>query len=58
MTRGQAIEPLHPSVPYACRQDKRLYEMLALADALRIGRARERSLALKGLKELLAGSSG
>lgn len=53
MVRGQAIEPLHPSVPIACQQDPKLYELLALTDALRMGRARERNLAIIGLKRRL-----
>jgi hypothetical protein len=51
--RGQAIEPLHPNVPAACLDDKNLYELLALADALRIGRKREKSLAIEELKKRL-----
>ena len=43
--RGEAVEPLHASVPRAARNDPRLHEPLALVDALRIGRARERKLA-------------
>jgi predicted transcriptional regulator len=49
--RGQSIEPLHPSVPKACLRDARLYELLALVDALRIGRVREQKLALEALKK-------
>jgi hypothetical protein len=51
--RGQAIEPLHPSVPLACEQDEKLHELLALTDALRIGRARERILAISELRKRL-----
>jgi predicted transcriptional regulator len=51
--RGQAIEPLHPSVPVACLQDSELYALLALIDALRIGRAREKKLAMEELKKRL-----
>ncbi len=47
--RGLALTPLHPSVPKAVALDSRLYEMLALVDALRDGRARERSLAAQEL---------
>lgn len=43
--RGSAIEPLYISVPKAARRDPALYELLALVDALRIGRVRERKLA-------------
>ena len=34
--RGQGLEPLHPSAPFAAMQDAKLYEMLALFDALRM----------------------
>ena len=43
--RGVSLEPLHQMVPLAARADPSLYELLALLDALRDGRARERSLA-------------
>ena len=36
---------IFPAVPLAAQADSRLYELLALVDALRDGRARERSLA-------------
>ena len=48
--RGEALEPLYKSVPHAARVDAELYEWLALVDAVRAGRARERELA----KELRA----
>ncbi len=53
--RGESLEPLHKSVPNAARRDERLYECLALIDAIRIGRARERQLAIKKLKEMILG---
>jgi DNA-binding Lrp family transcriptional regulator len=43
--QGAAVQPLYESVPGAARRDPALYDLLALVDALRIGRARERSLA-------------
>jgi hypothetical protein len=51
--RGYSVEPLHPSAPAAARHDPALYSLLAVVDALRDGRARERGLAEKKLKELL-----
>jgi hypothetical protein len=48
--RGHGIVPLYSSVPEAVVLDDKLYELLALADALRIGRARERNLAVNELK--------
>jgi hypothetical protein len=47
--RGQAIAPLYPTVVAACSQDADLYELLALIDALRVGRAREQKLAITTL---------
>ncbi len=47
--RGTAFKPLYPSVPEAAKRDSYLYELLALVDAIRDGRARERKLAEKEL---------
>ena len=52
--RGEEFAPLYRSVPQAARADERLYELLALVDALRGGRARERELAVKELRTRLA----
>ena len=49
--RGQAIVPLYKSVPEAALNDPYLYELLALTDALRIGKAREKALAMVELKK-------
>jgi len=56
--RGQSVEPLYPSVPEAARKNPRLYELLALTDALRCGRSRERKLAAGALAERLSHASG
>jgi len=48
---GVAVEPLCSSVPKIAKTDSPLYELLALVDALRIGRARERGLAEEELKQ-------
>ncbi|MCA1752101.1 MAG: hypothetical protein ABR572_11960 [Cryomorphaceae bacterium] len=50
-TRGQAIEPLHPNTPEACLKDAKYYELMALTDAIRIGKAREQNIAFEMLKE-------
>ena len=47
--RGYELSPLYKSVPRAARRDKSLYELLALVDAIRDGRARERELATREL---------
>jgi hypothetical protein len=51
--RGPQIEPLYPSAPKAASQDPALHQLLALVDALRTGRVRERKLAGEHLAELL-----
>lgn len=51
--RGYAVTPLHKSVPSAALRDAKLYELLALVDAVRIGRVRERSIAQDELQKRL-----
>ncbi len=48
--RGHGITPLYATVPSASMEDEQFYELLALTDALRVGRARERNLAAVELK--------
>jgi len=54
--RGYALSPLYKSVPKAVKQDEKLYGLLACVDAIRMGRARERAIAIReienGLKPL------
>jgi len=47
--RGVTFEPLHKSAPKAANRDAVLHELLALIDALRDGRARERQIAEREL---------
>lgn len=49
--RGAAITPLYPTVPEACDEDERLYNLLALTDAIRVGNPEEK----KTVVEKLAG---
>jgi hypothetical protein len=53
--RGEALTPLYKTVPRIARGDARLYDALALVDALRAGNARERKLAARMLRELISG---
>lgn len=55
--RGMAFSPLYKSAPKAAQIDPKLYELLALVDAIRGGRAREREMARKCLKERLETST-
>lgn len=49
--RGQAIEPLHKNTPKACLRDSNYYELMALTDAIRIGKVREQNLAYELIKK-------
>lgn len=51
--RGISILPLHKNVPEVALRDRPLYEMLALLDALRDGRARERAIAEQEIQRRL-----
>lgn len=52
-TRGVALQPLYRTAPAAALRDPTLYELLALVDAIRDGRARERKIAEKELASRL-----
>lgn len=52
--RGQAISPLYESVPRAALKDSRLHELLALVDAIRVGRTREQKMASHELEKRMA----
>lgn len=52
--RGQSLAPLYKGAPRAALRDARLYELMALCDSVRVGRNRERNLALEKIsKELV-----
>lgn len=51
--KGQSIDPLYRSVPMAVKRDPRLYDFLALVDAIRLGAGRETAFAIKELKNRL-----
>jgi hypothetical protein len=48
-TRGVGLEPLYRKLPQAALRDPELYQLLALVDAIRDGRARERKIAEQDL---------
>jgi len=48
--RGQAIGPLHPKVPEACLKDAEFYQLIAMCDSLRVGKVREKNMAIEELK--------
>ena len=57
-TRGVGLEPLYKNVPRAALRDRALYQLLALVDAIRDGRARERNLAERDLVRRLRSVHG
>jgi hypothetical protein len=52
-SQGISLLPLYPSVPSACTVDSKLYSILTLVDALRGGKAREREIAAKLMRDYL-----
>jgi DNA-binding Lrp family transcriptional regulator len=57
-TRGVGLEPLYKNVPRAALRDSNLYQFLALVDAIRDGRARERKIAERDLVRRLRTTHG
>ncbi|HEY5602921.1 MAG TPA: nucleotidyltransferase domain-containing protein [Gammaproteobacteria bacterium] len=55
--RGESFSPVYKSAPVAAKNDPELYQLLALVDAVRGGRARERDMAKKELKKRLGTST-
>lgn len=51
--RGESFSPIYKSAPKAAQHDPKLYQLLALVDAIRGGRARERDLAKEELRKRL-----
>jgi hypothetical protein len=51
--RGLSIEPLHKGVPQAVLEDEVLYKLLSSVDILRVGRSREKKMALEQLKMII-----
>lgn len=50
--KGLSVQPLYPGVTSAVKKDETLYLMLVLVDVLRMGKTREKEVAITKLKEL------
>lgn len=50
---GRTVEPIHRLAPSLCSQLPAAYALLSLADAVRLGRVRERQLAAQAMSDLL-----
>lgn len=51
--RGQAINPLYKTIPQIVLEDRMFYELLAIVDTIRVGRAREIQIAITELNKRL-----
>lgn len=54
---GQAIEPLYYNQVKAAKDDNQLYEILAMLDVIRVGKNREKKVAVNYLRKLLLNES-
>jgi len=55
--RGQLIEPLYNTVPFASKNDEKLYELMSLIDVIRLGGSRQTKLASANLYKILLGGT-
>ena len=53
-TRGECVDPIYPTVPYASEQDPVVYELMALVDVVRLGNSAEKSTAITLIEKRLA----
>ena len=51
--RGQQIQPLYNTIPQAVKEDNELYQLLVIVDTLRMGRVREREIAIAELTKYI-----
>lgn len=53
--KGLGVDPLHPNVPVSLEEypDPLLHQLLTLIDAIRIGKARERNIAIDKIKKII-----
>lgn len=51
--KGQSVPPLYKTAPFAAKQDPKLYQSMALVDAIRLGDPREVAIAKQALTERL-----
>jgi len=49
--RGEEIQPLYPTVLKAAKIDPLFYQLVALVDAIRVGKSREQKLAVDELRK-------
>lgn len=52
-TRGLAINPLYKGVTSAVKKDEQLYKLLSCIDVIRMGKVREKKIAIKELSRFI-----
>jgi hypothetical protein len=55
--RGLSIEPFYPNQVKAILEDSELYKVLALLDVIRVGRVREKKIAINELRKMILNES-
>lgn len=55
--RGESLLPIYPTAPAACRQDAGLYEVMALADVIRLGDIKYKKKAIELLEKKIFGKA-
>lgn len=50
--KGESLEPLYHTLPQACENNPRLYELLTIVDTFRIGRARDVMISESKIKKI------
>jgi DNA-binding Lrp family transcriptional regulator len=56
--KGLSIKPLSKNTPKAALKDPKLYDFLALIDAIRIGKTRERTIAARKIETMIQEMAG
>ena len=49
---GEGLIPIYPTIPLACSQNLKLYQLLSTIEMLRIGKSRDKEVAITYLQEL------
>lgn len=51
--KGLSVKPLSKNTPLAVKKDPRLYDFLALIDAVRMGKSREKDIAVRKIENMV-----
>jgi DNA-binding Lrp family transcriptional regulator len=56
--KGLSVNPLSKNAPMAAQRDQKLYDFLALIDAVRIGKSREKDIAIRKIENMVQRTAG